>query len=81
MKALGRSALSSPFWRMIGSRFNGASRTAIPPKCGGAARTFKSFERMNSEDAGGYGNRSRIAAVGDRETELVLFDERLRRRR
>src|SRR5215475_14685817 len=52
MKALGRSALSLPFWRMIGSRFNGASRTAIPPKCGGAARTFKSFGRMNNKGAG-----------------------------
>jgi hypothetical protein len=58
-----------------------ASRTAIPPKCGGAARTFKSFGRMNSKGAGGYENRSCIAAVGDRETELVLFDERLRKRR
>jgi hypothetical protein len=43
--------------------------------------TFKSFGRMNSEGAGGYGNRRCIAAVGDRETELVRFDERLRKRR
>src|SRR5690349_23309430 len=42
MKELGRSAPSSPFWRMIGSRLNGASQMAIPPKCGGAARPFKS---------------------------------------
>ena len=81
MKELGRSAPSSPFWRMIGSRLNGASQMAIPPKCGGAARPFKSIGRMNSEGAGGYGNRSCIAAVDDRETELVLFDERLRKRR
>jgi hypothetical protein len=30
------------------------------------------------EGAGGSGNRSRIGAVGDREAELVLFNERLR---
>ena len=30
------------------------------------------------EAAGDCGNRSRVGAVSDRETELVLFDERLR---
>jgi hypothetical protein len=31
--------------------------------------------------AGGCENRSCIGAIGDRETELVFFDERLRKRR
>src|SRR5215469_1624583 len=34
---------------MIGSRFNGASGVAIPLKCSGAARPFKHFGRMNTE--------------------------------